>query len=347
MLMQRAVLVLGLAAVSASVGCGYVQDPCVVGPRSGNDHVLNFNEGPPAAQGLVTQVRLTRVDPYYGAVPGVVYSGDPRECFAFDGAEVQVQLPPAFQGETATVIPPQDSWGDFVIQFRCSAPVGQMQRVPVKVVAGDEVRYEDSFNVTCHEVRSANATPVAANPWGRGLTGNGYIVGGLVHVSFELRGSAFELLGGSGVLPADSLLVAEGQPDVWRGTQAYRVAAPGQSPALQIGPIREELPITLLGDDAWQLKLEKEASRYAHHPSEGTGVFDFRAWPVNAEGDKLDGLDGAAACQWTAHTGSGSIELLDRTCDLLAFATNPGTGGAITRMCVTTLGRTACEEIPQ
>jgi len=341
MLMQRAVLVLGLAVVSASVGCNYVEDPCL-GPRSGNDSVLNFESGPPPAQGLVTEVRLTRINPYFGARPGAVYSGDPRECFAFDGADLEVELPAAFQGETATVTKPQNDWGDFVIQFRCAAPVGQTQRVGVKVVAGDEVRYEDSFNVTCMEVRSATATPVAPNPWGRELTGKGYVVGGLVHVSFELRGNTFELLSGSGVPPADSLLVTHGLPDPWRKTQAYRVAAPGQSPALQIGALREELPITLVDDEAWTLKIERQRSPFGGPDSEG--VIDFFAWPVTAGGDQLDGLD---LCRWTAHSAAGSVELLDATCDLRAFATNPGTGAAITRMCVSSLGRTACEELPQ
>ena len=111
--------------------------------------------------------------------------------------------------------------------------------------------------------------------------------------------------------------------------------APGHEPELQLGAVRTKVPVELVGNDGWELKLE--AARAA---SFSENVWAFSAWPVTPDGAKLDGLD---TCQWTAFTAGGTEELLDTGCDL-RFSTETAKG-LVTKMCVKTLDRTACAEV--
>jgi len=329
--MKRAVVVLAVASLGvAEVGC--VADPCA-GKTNGKLGVLEF-AGPSAgaAQGLQTQVTLLRRRPGWFEGPFIL-TRDPATCFAFDDADIQVTLPEAFGGETATVERPPGK--DLFIRFKCSVPNEQLQEVTVKVVApGGEVRYQDAFDITCHQLVDAMAGQVQ-DLNGRALTFNGYAVGGLVHVNLSLTGPSFTPLSGFGATSVDGLLEDTGVRDFDTLVEAFRAVAPGQSPVLDIAGRQSPLTTTLVDSAAWELKLEPQQTG-------NTSLLGFSAWPELSDGTKLDGLD---TCQWVATTATESQVLTDTTCDLSTLSSLPGTNNFITQLCVTGLGRTACTSI--
>jgi hypothetical protein len=325
--MRRAVVMLGLVALAAAQsGC---VDPCDTA-GNGNEGVLSFRSLQFPAQGLQTQVTLLRAVP--GMWEGLFLSRSASSCFQFDDAVIEVTLPPAFQGEGVSAT--RSFEGDFDLRFRCSAPDGVTQRVPVKVLAGGTARYEDSFDIVCHSVASASANAVEGP---RPLSRKGYVVGGLVHAALTVRDAGGTTLTGFGATPVDAMLAPFGEPDLLTGRETFRTTAPGQSPVLQVGSLRATLPITVVDDAAWELSLEVR-------PGSSSGLFDFTAFPKTPSGDTLDGME---VCQWTAAAGTEGELLPDTTCDLTHSNTLPGVNRFITRMCVTAVGRTKCAEVSQ
>jgi hypothetical protein len=318
--MKQAVMVLGLAALGATqVGC--ITDPCAHA-HNGKDGVLNFQAPGNAAAGLQTQVTMLRGPSGFFEGP-FFFTRDPSSCFTFDDADIQVTLPPAFEGESVTLVRPP---GEPVqVEFKCVAPAGEVQEVGVRVVAGEEVRYEDAFDITCHRLGSATAVGLS--------TGTGYAVGGLVHVQLDLGNQELGGLTGFGAVPADGLLASTGMHDFEERIETFRAAAPGQDPVLQIGAFTATVQATLV--DGWELKLGQEPLNHATS-------FSFTAWPETASGTKLDGME---ECRWTA-TAGGQTEVLEHTrCNLVRSGTLESTGQPITQMCVTALERTACAPV--
>ncbi|HVE81672.1 MAG TPA: hypothetical protein VND93_02445 [Myxococcales bacterium] len=330
---NQAVAVMGLAALSATqVGCFY--DPCSFPAIGGKNKVLNLFVPQDAARGLQTEVELAPRVLAMFENPFALPTRDPNSCFDFDGAEIQVSLPEALQSPPATVdreIPDVISIG---IRFTCGAQTEDAQEVTVRVVAGDTVRYEDAFDITCHAVARASAEPVAVS---RPLQGNAFVVGGLLHAQLTLVAADSGPLRGVGAVPVDDMLVAV--PHVsFSDPETFRVAKPGQSPMLRIGSFLSELPVVLVPDDAWTFQQDTP------RPGETQGVFQFSAWPKTAGGARLNGVE---ECQWTAFTATDSEVLADTLCDIVHSTTLPGVNRFITRMCAEALGREACVDMPQ
>ncbi|HYV46844.1 MAG TPA: hypothetical protein VFA20_18395 [Myxococcaceae bacterium] len=328
--MNRAVLMLFLAAVGAAgVGCG--TDPCQA-PMNGDNGVLNFQMAGRPAQGLMTQVNMLRGPAFWDTRPALLSRmGD--TCFAFDDAEVEVTLPEAFGGEQVTLVRPSEE--PVQIEFKCSAPAGEPQTIAVKVTKDGKVRYQDTFGITCQALESASPMGASlADYTGRSLTGNGYAVGGLVHVNLGLHGAKRELFG-FGATPVDELLAPTGAHD--RALQdAFRAVAAGQSPVLQIGPLRAAVPIVLVDPSEWTVAAEANPGP--------PGQVAFEAWPVKADGTKLDGLE---ECRWEIFSATQSQVLEDTLCRTFQPPEFPGTGEPVTKMCVTGLDQSACVDVPR
>ena len=337
MTMNR-VAVLGLLAL-CGMQAGCVVDPCASGARRGNLGVLDFGVPQDAAQGLQAKVMLFRSPQTWFEGP-FIFTRPLDSCFGLDrdGAEVQVDLPASMGSAPAAVATESTPQRDVAIRFTCGAAPGEPQQVGVRVVAGGRVLHEDSFTISCHQLATASAAPIAE--WFRPLSGSGYVVGGVLHVVLELRDAEGRALTGSGAVPADALLAYEGpvfsqtQYGIW--IEDYRVLAPGQSPALQIASSLVPLPVTLLPDDAWSLQIDTR-------PTSSEGVFDFSAWPKTAAGEKLNGLE---RCRWTAFTATDSEVLSDIMCDMQHSDMLAGGNRFITRVCVEGLGRTGCVPMP-
>jgi len=328
--MNRAVVMLAFAVVGvAGVGCAV--DPCQE-PMNGDNGVLNFQMAGRPAQGLMTQVNMLRGPLFWDTKPQLLSRmGD--TCFAFDDADVHVTLPDAFGGEQVALVRPAEE--PVQMEFRCSAPAGVPQTISVKVTKDGKVRYEDTFGITCQQVESANPVGASyADYTARSLTGNGYAVGGMVHVNLGLHGAARDIAG-FGATPADGLLAATGTHD--RALQdAFRAVAAGHDPVLQIGSLCAAVPIVLVDPSEWTVAAET----YPGPP----GLISFEAWPVKADGTKLDGLE---ECRWEIFSATQSQVLEDTLCRTAQPPAFPGTSDPVTKMCVTGLDRSACVNVTQ
>ncbi|HEY8210638.1 MAG TPA: hypothetical protein VIG99_24310, partial [Myxococcaceae bacterium] len=116
-----------------------------------------------------------------------------------------------------------------------------------------------------------------------------------------------------------------------QGIETFRVMGPGQNPALRIKSFQAAVPVMLV--DEWVLKVERTP-----------GSSSFTAWPVTAEGTKLDGME---ECQWTATAGSQTETLQAKTCVDIFPGILGGSGQPAGQMCVTALGKTGCLPVPQ
>jgi hypothetical protein len=326
--MNRAVLVLFLGAVGAA-GVGCATDPCQE-PMNGDNGVLSFQMAGRPAQGLMTQVRMLRGPAFWDTRPQLLTRLG-NTCFTFDDADVQVTLPDAFGSTPVTLVRPPEE--PVEIEFKCSAPAGELQTVAVKVTKDGQVRYQDTFGITCQTL--ASATPVGAelaDYTGRSLTGNGYAVGGLVHVNLGLRGEQRELFG-FGATPADGLLAPTGTHD--RALQdTFRAVAAGHDPVLQISSLRVAVPMVLVDPSEWTVAAEANPG--------GPGLVELQAWPEKADGTKLDGLE---ECRWEIFSATQSQVLEDTLCRTLQPPTFPGTSDPVVKACVTGLDRSACVNV--
>ena len=324
--MNRAVVVLAFAVMG--VGCAV--DPCQM-PNNGKNGVLSFVQlsaiGAPA-QGLMTRVTLMRGPLGWDTKPQLLTRLG-NTCIPLDDVDIEVTLPEAFGGEPVTLVrPPAEP---VQMEFKCSAPAGEVQEVTVKVIKDGQVQFEDAFDITCHEVGGASPSGVSdAELNSRALTGNGYAVGGLVHVDLGLSSAQGDLLG-FGTTPADGLLEATGTHDrLLRDT--FRAVKAGQDPVLQITSLRAAVPIVLVDPSEWTVKVETVPGP--------TGLTGFQAWPTKADGTQLDGLE---RCRWEAFTAT-QHQVVEET---LCTTYQPPTlsGEQVTKMCVTGLDRSACVDV--
>jgi hypothetical protein len=331
--MNRAVVMLAFAVVGAA-GMGCAVDPCQM-PNTGKDGVLSFVQlsdlGEPA-QGLMTRVSLLRGPPGWDTKPQLLTRLG-NTCVDLDDTDIEVALPEAFGAEPVTLV--REPEMPVQMELKCTAPAGEKQEVRVKVIKDGEVQHEDAFDITCHAVEAAAPRGIEyAELNVRSLTGNGYAVGGLVHVDLGLSNAQGALLG-FGATPADGLLAATGTHDrLLRDT--FRAVAAGENPVLQIASLRAALPTVLVDPSEWTVAAET-----VHGPPELIG---FEAWPVKADGTKLDGLE---ECQWEIFSATQSMAVEDVFCRTFQPRTFPGTNEPVVKACVTGLGRSACVNVTQ
>jgi len=317
------------AAGAAGVGCG--TDPCQA-PMNGDNGVLNFQMIGRPAQGLMTQVTMLRGPAYWDTRPGLL-SRLGNTCFTFDDADVEVTLPEAFGGTPVTLVRPLEE--PVQMELKCSAPAGEPQTIAVKVTKDGKVRYQDTFGLTCQALESASPAGASlADPNARSLAGNGYAVGGLVHVNLGLRGATSQLAG-FGATAADGLLASTGAHDrILQDT--FRAVAAGRDPVLQVASLRASVPIVLVDPSEWAVKA-------VTYPGP-TGLVAFEAWPTKADGTRLDGLE---ECRWEIFSATRSKVLDDTLCRTFQPTELPEAGEPVTKMCVTGLGQSSCVDVPR
>src|SRR5262249_17304396 len=114
---------------------------------------------------------------------------------------------------------------DLRVEFLCMDPDGADEELGLHLSESGQTRREGTVHYACHDIASANPRPV---PVQRALSGNGYVVGGVVAFALDLTDRGGRPLSGFGVYPADSML-RPGVFNIEHEVEMLHTAQPGSS----------------------------------------------------------------------------------------------------------------------
>ncbi|MCP3140175.1 hypothetical protein [Pyxidicoccus xibeiensis] len=327
----RARCVRGVALLCLLAACGGRYDD---EPRgTGKQHQL-YVRAPlaPVAMGLRTLFLIddVRTWPEDAAPEGA----ERVERWDFAGTELEVDAPQGMDLEVTRQDYPE---GRLTSRYRlnvlCAAEPDVPHEVRVRVrVPGGAIRYEDRFDVTCHEptrleLRRVEHPYAEPSPPGVGR----YFAGGALEADVLLFAGALQL-GGDGLQVIDrrGILRMAGRMSFGsrEGGSFFEVLTEGQGPELVYRNAVLKLPMEAVRDDAWTLELGEWQA-----PLEAGGPRTLDAFARGSDGSTLRGL---LRCTWNfggeeANPGCRFVQRGSR---------------APPEMCVSAHGRERCRRQP-
>jgi len=327
-LTRRGAGVLGLSVwMAVLAGCE---------PRGTGKHgELYLQSSEEAASGLYTTVRINDLRTWPEHIDPL--EADRVERWDFKGTRLEVRAPAGFEFEI-TLEEAQAHYlpGGYRLRTRCDAEPGRAHEVRVRVMAGGEVRYEDAFELTCHEPTRLELLELEHPYAAPGQPGVGrYFVGGALEAEIALfantpRGEV--RVGGEGLVLTDSrgilrMGAPESHPHRVSG-QLLKVVAAGMGPELSYRGASLRLPMEAVLDEGWSLELGTW---------QGPPGLDYAERTLDAVARGSDGaeLRGLQRCVWT--TDVRGTERQDDGCRLHLWGPP-----AVSDVCVTAYGRTTC-----
>lgn len=269
-------------------------------------------------QSLVIPTRVTHKD--------LLWPEETRT-FDFSGTTLEVSGT-GIESPTATL----NADGDYEIRFRCMTPSGQPTELAVRVMAGSSVRYADAIDITCYEpeVLEAQVPSMYAvqDP-------SAVVLGG----QFKLYASVGAVVGdfsypqtleGTGFGFADagpmSLVSETSAHNILGEEMVLRAERLGRDPVLAVGPLQAVVPMEVVPDGDWTLKLYTSYSV--------THYLVFGGYAGLADGGTAIGFRDACSFQLGNLTG---LTVDEHECQ--GYGGNQPDGGQI---CIDALGRNAC-----
>jgi hypothetical protein len=258
----------------------------------------------------------------------------------FEGTTLELDSPPGFQFEVIPVMESDSSAvaqdfrdrneaaGGFIVRVKCGAVPNVAHELFAWVRAGTQVRYHDTFDMTCHRVTRLEVT---------GLADGRYFVGGKSLADITLTapsalgsarvwGEDLTVTDRTGLFRVDTYL-----PNPHRQVVLLEALKPGSAPELAFQNLTYKPVIETVLDEGWKLELGPAQAK-----SDGTTTPQWLL-PLVARGSDGSELKGLYGCAWDITLRDGTT-YQDTNCQPTVR------NGSPVRACVKAHGRTACRD---
>ena len=195
---------------------------------------------------------------------------------------------------------------DLRIRLRCGGEHGKKEQLRVRIHSGWQTHYEDAFDITCWEPNEV--TFESTGPWISQATFYGKMkaafIGEQGRVDLSRQGLDtyyIELPDPEGRLGYAERRGPDQQQNL--GQLIFETKTPGSNAELLLGERRILLPVEVLADEAWNLRVELVSSGEQRHPNPGK-AHTLQGSAVLPNGSTVRQLDD---CRWKVQSGEADI----------------------------------------